>query len=122
MSASCSNVRSSTKTMPSAAVSEIATYGVPKRGCTDATGGRTARRRPSRRRRAALVKSDPLSVPNVESITVTATNTTPAGPMSRWATSAATSFECADLLDRQHGEVRDVRQQVDRDRRRASRR
>ena len=38
------------------------------------------------------VSSVPLSVPNVESITVTATNATPGAPISRSATSAATSL------------------------------
>ena len=40
-----------------------------------------------------FVRIDPLSVPSVESITVIATNVTPAGPTTRSATSAATSFE-----------------------------
>ena len=40
------------------------------------------------------VSSVAFRVPKVESITVDATKTTPGGPMSRCATSAATSLEC----------------------------
>jgi hypothetical protein len=60
------------------------------------------------------VSSVALSVPNVDSITVTATNTTPGAPISRCATSAATSFE-RRISSTASPRGSDVGEQVDRD-------
>jgi len=46
-----------------------------------------------RKEDARVVNSEAFSVPNVDSITVTATKITPPGPINRCATSAATSRE-----------------------------
>ena len=71
----------------------MATYGLPWRACTRATGRKKSPSSAIAKKMRGAVSSVPLSVPNVESITVAATNATPGAPTSRSATSAATSFE-----------------------------
>ena len=67
---------------------------MPKRGWTAATGRKNSPSSAMAKNTRGAVSSVALRVPNVESITVTATNTTPGAPINRCATSAATSFEC----------------------------
>ena len=71
----------------------MATYGVPNLGCTFATGRKNNPSSAIAKNTRGLVNSTVFSVPNVEIITVIATNVTPPAPITRCATSAATSFD-----------------------------
>ncbi len=71
----------------------IDTQGVPNRGWTAATERKKSLSAAIAKKTRGLVKRTVLSVPNVETMTVTETNAAPAVPRTTWAASAATSFE-----------------------------
>ena len=73
----------------------IATHGVPNFGCTAATFAKKSLSSAIAKKIRGLVKSTVFSVPNVDISTVSETKMTPDGPITRNATSAATSRDCA---------------------------
>ena len=71
----------------------MAFTGVWNFGCTAAIGRKNSPSSAIAKNTRGFASIVEFSEPNVESITVMATNTTPAGPMTRCPTSAATSLD-----------------------------
>ncbi len=93
----------------------MARLGVWKRGCTRAIALKSRPSSAIAKKMRGAVMIDPLSVPKVESITVTETKITPAGPTSRSRDIRGDELRTRDLPDVEHGEVREVREQIDGD-------
>ena len=93
-SASCVKVRMRMKITPIAAMRVTAPVGADVRGSTRAIGlGKRPSPAAAKKIRGAVI-IDPFNVPKVLTAIAADTTTTPAGPMIKRATSAATSSAC----------------------------